>query len=105
MHSLERQVEVGVAALPEGGEVVGGGQVGGQAALEEVRNHRPDLVVTDVMMPNVDGYELIRRMSTFGFETNAHLDDGAMWPVAFAVVELTAAVEKRLGDLVKKAAG
>ncbi len=45
------------------------------------------------------------RYSTFTFETSAGLDDGAMWPVAFAVVELTAGVEKRIGDLVRKAAG
>ena len=45
------------------------------------------------------------RYSTFGFETNARLDDGAMWPVAFAVIELTPAVEARIGELARKAAG
>ena len=45
------------------------------------------------------------RYSTFGFETNASLDDGAMWPVAFAVTELTPAVEARITELAKKAAG
>jgi uncharacterized protein YdhG (YjbR/CyaY superfamily) len=45
------------------------------------------------------------RYATFGFETIAPLDDGTMWPVAFAVVEITKADEARLAALVKKAAG
>ena len=43
------------------------------------------------------------RHATFGFETAATLDDGAMWPVAFALVEITPAVAKELGSLVKRA--
>jgi uncharacterized protein YdhG (YjbR/CyaY superfamily) len=43
------------------------------------------------------------RYATFGFNEAAHLDDGAMWPVAFALTELTAADEARIGALVKKA--
>jgi uncharacterized protein YdhG (YjbR/CyaY superfamily) len=43
------------------------------------------------------------RYSTFGFNDQANLDDGAMWPVAFALTELTAADEKRIGALVKQA--
>ena len=45
------------------------------------------------------------RYSTFGFQPEARIDDGEMWPVAFAVTELTKAVEARIGELVKKAAG
>jgi uncharacterized protein YdhG (YjbR/CyaY superfamily) len=45
------------------------------------------------------------RYSTFGFQPDAKLDDGAMWPTEFAVIELTPAVEKRIADLVKKGAG
>ncbi len=45
------------------------------------------------------------RYSTFGFQPDASLDDGAMWPVAFAVQKLTAADEARIKALVKKAAG
>ena len=45
------------------------------------------------------------RYATFGFETVARIDDGDMWPVAFAVIELTPKVEARIGELVKKAAG
>jgi uncharacterized protein YdhG (YjbR/CyaY superfamily) len=45
------------------------------------------------------------RYSTFGFEQAAGLDDGEMWPVAFAVIELTPAVEARISALAKRAAG
>jgi len=43
------------------------------------------------------------RYATFAFSDEANLDDGAMWPTAFAVTELTAADEARIGALVKKA--
>jgi len=45
------------------------------------------------------------RYATFGFQPDAKLDDGAMWPVAFALTELTADDEARIAELVKKAAG
>ena len=44
------------------------------------------------------------RYATFGFSDRAKLDDGAMWPVAFALTKLTAADEARIVALVKKAA-
>ena len=44
------------------------------------------------------------RYSTFGFNDSANLDEGAMWPVAFALKELTATEEARIASLVKKAA-
>jgi uncharacterized protein YdhG (YjbR/CyaY superfamily) len=43
------------------------------------------------------------RYATFGFSDKANLDDDAMWPTAFALVELTATVEARLLELVKRA--
>jgi uncharacterized protein YdhG (YjbR/CyaY superfamily) len=43
------------------------------------------------------------RYATFGFNDAANLDDGAMWPVAFALTKLSAAEEARIGALVKKA--
>ena len=43
------------------------------------------------------------RYATFGFQHEANLDDGAMWPVAFAVKKLTAAGEAQITALVKKA--
>jgi uncharacterized protein YdhG (YjbR/CyaY superfamily) len=45
------------------------------------------------------------RYATFGFNDAAKLDDGSMWPTAFALTELTAADEKKIGALVKKAVG
>lgn len=45
------------------------------------------------------------RYATFGFNDKANLDDGRMWPVAFALTELTPADEARLAALVRKAAG
>src|SRR5919199_1548862 len=42
------------------------------------------------------------RYATFGFLHEANLDDGGMWPVAFALTELTAAEEARIAALVKK---
>ena len=44
------------------------------------------------------------RYSTFGFNDSANLDEGEMWPVAFALKKLTAAEEARISALVKKAA-
>jgi hypothetical protein len=44
------------------------------------------------------------RYATLGFSDTANLDEGNMWPVAFALKELTAAEEARIGALVKKAA-
>ena len=45
------------------------------------------------------------RYATFGFSDEANLDDGAMWPTSFALKELTAAAEGRIGALVKQAVG
>jgi uncharacterized protein YdhG (YjbR/CyaY superfamily) len=45
------------------------------------------------------------RYATVGFSDKAKLDEGAMWPTAFALKELTPAAEARIGALVKKAAG
>jgi uncharacterized protein YdhG (YjbR/CyaY superfamily) len=43
------------------------------------------------------------RYATFGFSDEANLDEGAMWPTSFALKELTAADEARIGALVKRA--
>jgi hypothetical protein len=43
------------------------------------------------------------RYATFGFQHPATLDDGTMWPVAFALTGLTAAEEAKIAALVKKA--
>ena len=43
------------------------------------------------------------RYSTLGFSDDAMIDEGTMWPTSFALTKLTAADEKRIGELVKKA--
>jgi uncharacterized protein YdhG (YjbR/CyaY superfamily) len=45
------------------------------------------------------------RYATFGFSDRARIDDGSMWPTDYAIMELTAADEKRITELVKKAVG
>jgi uncharacterized protein YdhG (YjbR/CyaY superfamily) len=45
------------------------------------------------------------RYAMFGFNEAAKLDEGSMWPVAYALTELTTADEARIGALVKKAVG
>jgi uncharacterized protein YdhG (YjbR/CyaY superfamily) len=48
-------------------------------------------------------YKFKSRYATLGFDDSANLDDGEMWPTAFALTGLTPAVEERIGALVKKA--
>jgi len=43
--------------------------------------------------------------ATFGFNEDANLDEGSMWPTAFALTKLTVADEKRIAALVKQAVG
>ncbi len=45
------------------------------------------------------------RYATLGFSDEANLDEGAMWPTSFALKELTATEEAKIGDLVERAAG
>ncbi len=45
------------------------------------------------------------RYATFGFNEDANLDDGAMWPTSFALMALTPDAEERIAALVKKAVG
>ena len=52
-----------------------------------------------------DAGKFKERYAMFGFNDTAKLDEGSMWPVAFALTELTAADEARIGALVKKAVG
>jgi uncharacterized protein YdhG (YjbR/CyaY superfamily) len=52
-----------------------------------------------------DAQKFKTRYATLGFSDKATLDDGHMWPTAFALKELTAADEARIGALVKKAVG
>src|SRR5215831_7951037 len=45
------------------------------------------------------------RYSTLGFQPDAQLDEGDMWPTEFAVIKLTPSVESRIAELAKKGAG
>jgi hypothetical protein len=49
------------------------------------------------------GQKFKTRYSTFGFSDSAHLDEGVMWPVSYALKELTPAEEAKIRALVKKA--
>ena len=49
------------------------------------------------------GQKFKTRYATFGFSDTAKLDEGGLWPVAFALKELTAAEEPRIAALLKKA--
>ena len=51
------------------------------------------------------GHKFKTRYATLGFSDKANLDDGAMWPNAFALKELTGAEEARISALVKRAIG
>ena len=50
-----------------------------------------------------DAHKFKSRYATFGFSDKARLDDGTLWPVAFALQELTAAAEAKIVALVKQA--
>jgi uncharacterized protein YdhG (YjbR/CyaY superfamily) len=57
----------------------------------------------DVVCFFQSGHKFKARYATFGFSDKANLDEDTVWPVAFALKELTAAAEARIGALVKKA--
>jgi len=50
------------------------------------------------------GQKFMSRYATFGFQDAANLDDGDIWPTSFALKRLSAAVEEKIGKLVKRAA-
>jgi uncharacterized protein YdhG (YjbR/CyaY superfamily) len=51
------------------------------------------------------GAKFKERYASLGFNPDAHLDEGTMWPTAWALTKLTPANEKKIAELVKKAAG
>lgn len=59
----------------------------------------------DVVCFFQSGQKFKARYATLGFSDKAQLDDGAMWANSYAVQELTPAVEARIAELVRKAAG
>jgi uncharacterized protein YdhG (YjbR/CyaY superfamily) len=51
------------------------------------------------------GQKFKSRYATLGFQQDANLDEGEMWPTSFALTKLTPEVEQRIGELVRRAAG
>ena len=106
----EKDVLAKIAEMPDGDRAIA------TRIHEIVRETAPDLVArTFYGMPAYakDGKVICFfqsktkfkvRYSTLGFQPDAGLDDGTMWPVAFALVKLTPADEKQVAQLVKKAA-
>ena len=52
-----------------------------------------------------DAGKFKERYAMLGFNDSANLDDGSMWPIAYALTKLTPADEKKIASLVKKAVG
>lgn len=107
----EREVLVAIAAMPEPDRSMAG------RVHALVKAHAPTLVPrTWYGMPAYskddkvvcffkDAHKFKDRYATFGFNDKAKLDDGAMWPTAFALKAMNAEVEKRIAALLKKALG
>ncbi len=101
-----------VAEMPDGDRAIA------ERLHELVKANAPDLLPkTWYGMPayaNKDGKVVCffqsaekfkSRYATLGFSDEASLDDGAMWPTSFALTKLTAADEKKIAALLKKAVG
>ncbi|GAB3784711.1 iron chaperone [Dyella agri] len=107
----EREVLAAIAAMPESDRVIAA------RVHALVKAHAPVLVPrTWYGMPAYskddkvvcffkDAQKFKDRYATFGFNDKAMLDDGAMWPTAFALTTMNADVEKRIAVLLKKALG
>lgn len=107
----ESDVLAKIAEMPEADKVLA------ERIHALVKEHAPDLSPkTWYGMPAYakDGKNIVffqsshkfkARYATLGFEENAKLDDGAMWPTAFALTELTPQVEKTIVELIRKAIG
>jgi uncharacterized protein YdhG (YjbR/CyaY superfamily) len=105
----ESAVLAKIAAMPEPYRAMG------QRLHEIIKNNAPDLspkVWYGMPAYAKDGRVVCffrgeekfkERYMTLGFNDVANLDDGNMWPIAFALIELTAAEEARIAALVKKA--
>ncbi|HLU09593.1 MAG TPA: DUF1801 domain-containing protein [Oceanobacillus sp.] len=106
----ERDLLAKIAEMPESDRVMA------ERIHEIVKTNAPDLIPkTWYGMPayaNKDGKVVCffqgaskfnTRYATFGFNEDAHLDDGVMWPTAFALKEITPAEEAKIAELVKKA--
>ena len=107
----EADVLAKIAEMPEGDKAIA------EALHAIVKEHGPELTSkTWYGMPAYakDGKNIVffqsshkfkARYATLGFEENAKLDDGDMWPTSFALKEITPEVEARIVELIKRALG
>ncbi|BCW57293.1 MULTISPECIES: DUF1801 domain-containing protein [Micrococcaceae] len=107
----EADVLAKIAEMPEADKVMA------ERLHAIVREHAPELTPkTWYGMPAYakDGKNIVffksadkfkSRYATLGFEENATLDDGDMWPTSFAVKEITPEVEAKIVELIKRAVG
>lgn len=107
----EADVLAKIAEMPEADKVMA------ERLHAIVREHAPELTPkTWYGMPAYakDGKNIVffksadkfkSRYATLGFEENATLDDGDMWPTSFAVKEITPEVESKIVELIKRAVG
>jgi uncharacterized protein YdhG (YjbR/CyaY superfamily) len=107
----EEQVRAAIAAMPEADRVIA------ERLHELVKAHAPGL--TAKLWYGMPAYarngkvvcffqsaaKFTTRYATFGFQEEARLDDGDLWPTAFGVKRLTPDVEARIVELLKKAVG
>jgi uncharacterized protein YdhG (YjbR/CyaY superfamily) len=105
----ERDVLAKIAEMPEPDRAVA------ERIHAVVMSAAPDLVPRtwygmpayskdgDVLCFFQGAYKFKARYATIGFSDKANLDQGAMWPTSYALVELTTAEEKKISTLVKKA--
>jgi uncharacterized protein YdhG (YjbR/CyaY superfamily) len=116
---VEKNREAGVSdIMTKIGEMSGTDRMLAEKIHEIVTTNAPDLMPkTWYGMPayaNTEGKVICFfqaaskfkvRYATFGFQPDAKLDEGNMWPTSFAVKKITSVEEKRIVDLVKKAVG
>ncbi|GGU65501.1 iron chaperone [Streptomyces lavendofoliae] len=109
--AAERDVLAKIAEMPEADRVLA------ERIHDIIRTAAPDLTPRlwygmpayardgKVLCHFQGAQKFTTRYATLGFSDQAALDDGAMWPTAYAVKELTAANEQRISALVKQAVG
>ncbi|MBF4635571.1 hypothetical protein ITJ38_14245 [Agreia pratensis] len=108
----EKAVAKAIAEMPESDAAIAG------RIHELVAEHAPQLMpktwYSQPAYANKEGKVILfvqsaakfkTRYCTLGFSEDAALDDGEMWPTSFAVTEITPAVEKRIAELILRAAG
>ncbi|SKB03133.1 hypothetical protein SAMN06295879_3666 [Agreia bicolorata] len=108
----EKAVAKAIAEMPESDAAIAG------RIHELVAEHAPQLMPKtwygQPAYANKEGKVILfvqsaakfkTRYCTLGFSEDAALDDGGMWPTSFAVLKLTPAVEKKIADLIARAAG